>query len=67
MCVEVRHVFLIDGIIYCFTMYVYSDVAIVQTLQVQVGEPIPISLTHQARSSLGHNVKRWKKTMEERT
>ena len=32
-------------------MYVYSDVAIVQTHQVQVGEAIPISLTHWARSS----------------
>jgi hypothetical protein len=32
-------------------MYVYSDVAIVQTRQVQVGEPIPISFTHRGRSS----------------
>jgi hypothetical protein len=46
MWMELSHVFLIDGIIYCFTMYVYSDVAIVQTHQVQVGEAIPISLTH---------------------
>jgi len=32
-------------------MYVYSDVAIVQTRQVQVGETIPNSFTHWARSS----------------
>ena len=32
-------------------MYVYSDVAIVQTSQVQVGEPSPISFTHWAHSS----------------
>jgi hypothetical protein len=31
-------------------MYVYSDVAIVQTQRAQVGEPIPISFTHRARS-----------------